>query len=158
MAISNYWLEQGKTEADKQPGKTWLADNGTLRCNECCNKDYDDDEECTHAYYRPKCPYCLGTGTNATTAADLIKAFKETGHISDLASLEMYLLLSKQFEAFFRETMIEQALKIKFPNIQNLTVAIEDGILSLNFTRDETHTDTSVFAGYAEIMSAIKSV
>ncbi len=66
MAISKYWQDQGKTEADKKEGKTW-NNNGNLRCDECCNKDYDDDEECDHVYYRPRCPYCLGTGVNAKT-------------------------------------------------------------------------------------------
>lgn len=67
---SKYWTERGKTDTDKLPGKTWTASDGTLRCNECCNKDFDEDEECNHTYYRPQCPHCLGTGVNATVKVE----------------------------------------------------------------------------------------
>lgn len=68
--ISRYWQNKGKTEADKKHGKTWIAADGSYRCAECCNKDRESD--CDH-YYRPNCPYCLGTGVNATTVDDLFK-------------------------------------------------------------------------------------
>ena len=62
MAISEYWRNQGKTQQDKKPGKTWEL-NGELMCDECCNKDRETS--CSHLY-RPNCRYCLGTGINAT--------------------------------------------------------------------------------------------
>jgi hypothetical protein len=62
--ISEYWKTQGKTEADKKIGRTWRAGENDLRCDECCNGDNCDDP--TH-YRRSNCPYCLGTGVNAST-------------------------------------------------------------------------------------------
>lgn len=64
MKLSEYWRRQGKTEADKKPGRTWEMSSGRLGCSECCNGDRCDDP--TH-YNRDNCPFCLGTGTNATT-------------------------------------------------------------------------------------------
>lgn len=61
--ISKYWLDQGKTESDKKEGKTYLSYDGSLRCDECCNKDRCDEP--SH-YFRLSCPFCLGTGINAT--------------------------------------------------------------------------------------------
>lgn len=68
--ISEYWRNRDKTEADKQEGKTWTDTDGDLRCDECCNKDRCDEP--SH-YYRANCPYCLGTGTNATPSPSLTK-------------------------------------------------------------------------------------
>lgn len=65
MAISKYWLDLGKTEADKRPGETFEWNNSGLRCAECCNKDRCSGEDCD-LFYRPKCPFCLGTGVSAT--------------------------------------------------------------------------------------------
>ena len=61
--VSKYWRFNGKTEADKHPGRTFLRSDGSLGCNECCNGDRCDDP--TH-FNRESCPFCLGTGTNAT--------------------------------------------------------------------------------------------
>lgn len=65
--ISEYWRKMGKTEADKKEGKTWTASDGNLRCDECCNGDRCDEP--SH-YYRPNCPFCLGTGVNASKVAN----------------------------------------------------------------------------------------
>ena len=51
-------------EKEKKKGRTWSDSGGKLHCNECCNGDRCDDS--SH-YYRPNCPYCLGTGINAST-------------------------------------------------------------------------------------------
>jgi hypothetical protein len=61
--ISNYWVLNGMTHKDKQPGKTFERSDGSFGCAECCNGDRCDDGTC---YYRPNCPFCLGSGTNAT--------------------------------------------------------------------------------------------
>lgn len=63
--ISEYWRRQGKTEADKRPGRTFQRSDDSLGCAECCNGDRCDDP--SH-FHRDSCPFCLGTGTNATTA------------------------------------------------------------------------------------------
>ena len=61
--ISEYWKFHGKTEADKKEGRTWETSKGELRCDECCNGDRCDDP--THRNIN-SCPFCLGTGINAT--------------------------------------------------------------------------------------------
>ncbi len=62
--ISRYWKGLGKTLADRKPGRTFQSSYGPS-CNECCNGDRCDDP--TH-YNRESCPFCLGTGRNATPA------------------------------------------------------------------------------------------
>ena len=60
--VSEYWEQKGKTLDDKKVGKKWLdEDNNELYCDECCWGDRCDSP--SH-FYRPECPYCLGTGTN----------------------------------------------------------------------------------------------
>jgi hypothetical protein len=59
MTISPYWRNQGKTDADRKPGRTFKRSQGSLGCDECCNGDRCDDP--TH-YNRASCPFCLGTG------------------------------------------------------------------------------------------------
>lgn len=66
MSISEYWRRQGKTEADKRQGRTFERSTGTLGCAECCNGDRCDDP--SH-FNRDSCPFCLGTGTNASSPA-----------------------------------------------------------------------------------------
>ena len=61
--ISPYWRGQGKTDADKKHGRTFERSDGRLGCAECCNGDRCDDP---NHYDRDSCPFCLGTGTNAT--------------------------------------------------------------------------------------------
>ena len=61
--VSCYWHSQGKTPADKKPGRTFELSNGNLGCAECCNGDRCDDA--SH-HSRDNCPFCLGSGTNAT--------------------------------------------------------------------------------------------
>lgn len=61
--ISEYWKRQGKSENDKRPGRTFSHSDGSLGCAECCNGDRCDDP--TH-FSRGSCPFCLGTGSNAT--------------------------------------------------------------------------------------------
>jgi hypothetical protein len=63
LRISCYWAFHGKTVDDKKPGRTFKRSNGSLGCDECCNGDRCDDP--SH-YDRSSCPYCLGSGTNAT--------------------------------------------------------------------------------------------
>lgn len=70
MGVSLYWRNRGKTEADKRPGKTFVRSDGVLACDECCLKDYAECDERGH-FNRESCPYCLGTGTNATTSESL---------------------------------------------------------------------------------------
>lgn len=60
--ISEYWRRQGKTDANKRPGRTFESSFG-LRCEECCNGDRCDDP--TH-FRTESCPFCLGTGKNAS--------------------------------------------------------------------------------------------
>lgn len=67
--ISNYWkiqrvfLKQDGRVYDT--GSKYLNKKGIFYgCNECCNGDRCDDP--THRY-RKECPYCLGTGQNATS-------------------------------------------------------------------------------------------
>lgn len=65
--ISRYWESWGKTEDDKKHGKTFSITTyeGTfLMCDECCNKDRCEDD--CRRYYRPECPFCLGTAYNRT--------------------------------------------------------------------------------------------
>lgn len=59
---SEYWVRQGKTDADKRPGRTFETAYG-LMCAECCNGDRCDDP--SH-FDRQSCPFCLGTGRNAS--------------------------------------------------------------------------------------------
>jgi len=54
---------KAKEQPKKREGKTWMASDGSLRCDECCNKERCDEP--SH-YYRPYCPFCLGTGVNAS--------------------------------------------------------------------------------------------
>lgn len=62
-SISEYWRRKGKSTEDKRPGRTFERSDGSLGCAECCNGDRcDDPSHCA----RQACPYCLGTGTNAT--------------------------------------------------------------------------------------------
>jgi hypothetical protein len=63
--VSLYWQNQKKTEADRRPGKTFQRSNGSLGCDECCTKMITQDE-CDHHFNRESCPFCLGTGTNAS--------------------------------------------------------------------------------------------
>ncbi len=67
--ISEYWQRQGKTLEDLKEGKTFESSVG-LMCNECCNKDRETD---CHHYYRPNCPYCLGTGRNKSCPVPTVK-------------------------------------------------------------------------------------
>jgi hypothetical protein len=63
--VSEYWQRQGRTEADKRPGKIWgPRSDGSYGCNECCTGDRCDD---TSHFDRQSCPFCMGTGTNAIT-------------------------------------------------------------------------------------------
>lgn len=62
--VSCYWYFHGKTSVDKRPGRTFESSTGRLMCDECCNGDRCDDP--SH-FSRESCPYCLGSGTNATT-------------------------------------------------------------------------------------------
>lgn len=64
MAVSRYWQNLGKTEADKRPGRTFMGHGGVLICNECCLKDRECDTP--RHFHRDNCPYCLGTGINAS--------------------------------------------------------------------------------------------
>jgi hypothetical protein len=59
--ISKYWENAGVTQ--KKEGKVFGSSVGYM-CAECCNKDRETDCDC---YYRPNCPYCLGTAQNLTS-------------------------------------------------------------------------------------------
>ena len=63
--ISLYWRNQGKTEADRRPGKTFQSSNGSLMCDECCTHMITQDGPCNH-FDRESCPFCLGTAKNAS--------------------------------------------------------------------------------------------
>lgn len=65
--ISQYWKNLGKTESDKRHGRTFVLSGRSLGCAECCFGDRCDDP--SH-YSRDSCPFCLGTGTNATTKVE----------------------------------------------------------------------------------------
>lgn len=60
--VSLYWQNNGRTLADRRPGKTFQASSG-LMCDECCTKMFYCDER---HFHRDSCPYCLGTGRNAS--------------------------------------------------------------------------------------------
>lgn len=64
---SKYWQREYKSatvdSSELKPGKTFSAGRWGLMCDECCNKDGCDTP--SH-YYRPECPHCLGTGSNAS--------------------------------------------------------------------------------------------
>lgn len=61
--VSRYWQYHGKTENDKREGRVFRTSDGRLMCDECCNGDRCDDP--AHVS-RESCPFCLGTGSNAT--------------------------------------------------------------------------------------------
>lgn len=50
-------------EKEKKKGRTWSDSGGKLYCNG------DRCDEPSH-YYRPNCPFCLGTGVNASKVAN----------------------------------------------------------------------------------------
>lgn len=60
--VSEYWRRQGKTEADKRPGRTFETSTGPM-CNECCWGDHCDNPD---HFHRLSCPFCLGTGKPAS--------------------------------------------------------------------------------------------
>ncbi len=63
--LSLYWRNLGKTEADRRPGKTFERSDGSLGCDECCTKMITQ-VECPEHFQRESCPFCLGTGENAS--------------------------------------------------------------------------------------------
>ena len=77
--VSCYWHNQGKTPADKRPGRTFESSMGNLMCAECCNGDHCDDP--TH-FDRQSCPYCLGSGINATVKPRPEQAVSETERLA----------------------------------------------------------------------------
>lgn len=64
MGVSLYWQNRGKTEADKREGRTFIRSDGRLACDMCCFKDRECDTR--GHFHRESCPYCLGTGINAS--------------------------------------------------------------------------------------------
>lgn len=65
MMVSLYWKNRGNTEADRREGKTFKRSDGTLGCDECCTKMITQIP-CPEHFHRESCPYCLGTGQNAS--------------------------------------------------------------------------------------------
>jgi hypothetical protein len=62
--VSRYWQNQGKTEADRRPGKVFQRSDG-LACAECCTKMFPQEGPCSH-FHRDSCPFCMGTSLNAS--------------------------------------------------------------------------------------------
>lgn len=63
QGMSLYWRNKNKTLADRRLGKTFERSDGVLACDQCCFGDRCDERG---HFDRDSCPYCLGTGVNAS--------------------------------------------------------------------------------------------